>query len=165
MFNKKASLSEEAIFQLVYMLFLTIPVVTLIYFIPGIVLNNAYDTQKFENEIYQIRALNAVSSVSPLTKKVIPIIIDTEEFKVDLLNKAFDEMLFKKQIGFWVNLPELEKKDFYFNKEFYDDAKPLTPVRYLNFASTYKVYLSDKKKLSDLVIDQVFSPRVILDDD
>ncbi len=163
--NKKGTVSEEAIFQLIYMSVLTIPVVALMFFIPGMVLDNVYDTQNLENEIYQLRILNAITSVSFLSQKQSPIIIDTNQFQEERINQSFDEKIFKKEIGFLIHLPALEEKTLYFNKEFYEIAKPLTPVRYLNFVSTYKVYLSDKKQSSDLVIDQVFNPRVVLDDD
>lgn len=171
--NKRGQVSEEALFWIFFYLPLTIIVVFLIKIVPSIVLSTVYDTKNLENYIYQERALNGLHYKSPLTKGVYPFSMNSDQLRALVseekdyrkykgLEDAFDEVAFEKEIGFFVSLDEFA---LYFNKVFYDDAKPLAPVRYFDVTKTYPVFVVDKKKESKLTVDQVFSPRMKRKDD
>ncbi|MBW2978753.1 hypothetical protein KY304_01420 [Candidatus Woesearchaeota archaeon] len=153
--NKKAQLSH--VWKWLLYIPLTAVIVFLITYIPVFVFSDVTNTQNLENIILSERAYHAVSIYDDLIFREYPgHTCSAGCFNQKIIEDAFDSSDSPRNLGFKLTF---NKKSIFFNEDFYNDAKPLSPVRYDTFVEVRPVIIKDRKAVDDLVIDQVYSDR------
>jgi len=142
----------EEIFYAVFYLLMTSAVVFLIVVVPKTILESAADTHDRDNAIYNERIYSKISSRDPLTFRVVPGVIEKQEqFSAKKINESFNIGFTPRRIAFKLTY---DGKSVYYDKDWYEFAKPLSPVRYPAFTQNRPLLIEgDLKKLE---IDQVF---------
>ena len=77
-------------------------------------------------------------------------------FDEKFIENSFDTSNSQRAMGFKLTYGD---KSIFFNKDFYDDAKPLSPVRYDVFIEERPILVVDTNEVEKLTIDQVYSGR------
>ncbi len=154
--NKKAQLKH--VFPWLLYIPLTAAIVFVILYIPVVVLGGAAKTQQLENVVFSDRIYNKMSIYDDLIFRLYPGHTCTSGcFDQKFINDSFDTSGSSRGIGFKLTF---NKNSIFFNKDFYDDAKPLAPVRYDEFLEVRPIIVIDTGSVDKLFIDQVYSGRL-----
>jgi len=144
------------IFPAIVYLMMTSVVVILMVQVPKTILDNAAETYDRDNAIFEERIFNKLSTKDELTTRVIPGVIEKkEQFSTKRIKKSFDLGKTPRRVGFKLTY---DRKSIYFNQDFYEDAKPLSPVVYKDFVHQRPLLVENE--LKQLEIDQVFTPEM-----
>lgn len=137
---------------------MTAVIVFIIVYIPTVILGKAVETQQLENIVFADRIYNKMSIYNQLLFRTYPGHTCKQGcFDEKFIENSFDNSNSLREIGF--NLT-FNKKSIYFNKDFYDDAIVLAPIRYDRFIEQRPVFVVDTNKIEKLTIDQVYSGRL-----
>jgi len=154
--NKKAQLTH--IWKWIVYIILTGIVVFMITYIPSIIIGKSVGTQNLENMMFSERIFNKFSIYDPLLFRSYPgQTCSGFCFDEKFINDSFDNTGSLREVGFKLSLGQ---KEIFFNKDFYEDAVVLSPVRYDRFIGERPVIVRDKGVVDKLVIDQIYSGRV-----
>ena len=152
--HQKAQVAEEFFYAIFY-LTMTSVVVFFMVIIPTTILENTYETHDRDNVVWNERVFAKASTKDELTLRVIPGVLENpEKFTTKSINKSFDFGKAPRKVAFKLTY---DTKSIYFDKEFYDIAKPLSPVAYPAFTQSRPLLV--KNELKRLEIDQVFSKK------
>ncbi len=150
MLDKKAALSFEYFYWFVFIL-VTSAFVFIVSFVLSVYFATGVNTYNLENKIYNERVFERLSDIDYITLRH-----NYGVTNVELLNKTvFSNMFskdFEKKLAFKIKINEVTA---FFNKDFYDYARPLAPVRYKLFILQKPIIFSDK--IVDVNIEQVFT--------
>jgi hypothetical protein len=154
--NHKAQLAEGAIFWILYIMMTGI-VIFMIASIPTTIYSQTTETYGMENAILNERIYSKVSWQSDLTNRQYPGELQSlTGWKPDSIKNAFDTLGAPRQLGFRV---AIDGQEAYYDRDFYNRAKPLSPVRYKGFEEKRPVWIVDEKKIASLTLEQLFSPK------
>ncbi|MBN1644741.1 hypothetical protein JW851_01705 [Candidatus Woesearchaeota archaeon] len=154
--NKKAQ--TQHVWKWFIYIPMTLIVVFIVVYIPSVILDNAVKTQNLENIVLADRVYNKMSIYDWLLFRLYPgHTCKGGCFDQRFINDSFDNTGSSKEVGFKL---VFNKKPIYFNKDFYDDAVVLVPVRYDRFIEERPVIIVDTGKIDKLTIDQVYSGRL-----
>lgn len=156
LFNKKAQVQH--VWKWLLYISMTAIIVFIITYIPTIILSSAAKTQQLENIVFSERIYNKMSIYDPLLFRTYPGHTCKQGcFDQKFINTSFDNLDSARQMGFKLTF---DQKSIFFNKDFYDDAVVLAPVRYDLFVEERPVLVVDTDRVEKLVIEQVYSGRL-----
>ena len=148
--NKKAAAFKMLNYAFFRMVFMTILLFTLYLFASSQIKTNI-DVKGIKTTIFVNRLLYSPNSISyrdPVTDRVYPGVINTDNFNENTLNKAFNYD--KNPVAARLELKNLETNETieaYLNKEWYDRWEPLT--KFEQYEKTIKwryVLIKDNEK-------------------
>src|SRR3989344_4306013 len=148
--SKKAQLGIQWLYWTIY-IFITAIFVGLVRFLPAIYFATAIDTYNIENTIYNERVFQELSNIDNLTLRHNYGVSDVALLSDDRFSNTFSNE-FDKKLAFKISV---DGKTAFFNKNFYDRARPLAPVRYKIFNS--KKPIVSQNNIVLLNIEQVFT--------
>ncbi len=130
----------------------TAVVVMLLTKIPENVYQANVDTADLENYILSERIFARVSYEDKDSGRAYRgMLFEKKEFKEKFADNPFD--LSDEKIAFKLTL---NGEEVYIDRQFYDIAKPLTPIRYKNITYAKPVIIIGEKAVASLAVDQVF---------
>lgn len=150
MLNKKAQLGIQWLYWTIY-IFITAVFVALVRFLPAIYFVTAIDTYNIENTIYNERVFQELSKIDNITLRQNYGVSDLTLLDNKRSSNAFSND-FEKKLAFKITADE---RTAFINKDFYDRARPLAPVRYKIFNTKKPIISQDKIVLLNL--EQVFT--------
>lgn len=145
--SKKGALSEEAVYIVVCFV-VTSLIFAGIFLIPESTLKYSLETNNLENQIYNERIYNEISNTELYTKRLQKGVITN--FNSDALQNSFNE---NKKIGFRL---DIGGNEIFFNQDFFEYAKPLTPIRFKAFEQKRNVVFKGQNVLQ---IEQVYDDQ------
>ncbi|MBD3361313.1 hypothetical protein GF358_00820 [Candidatus Woesearchaeota archaeon] len=155
LFNKKAQ--TQHVWKWLVYIPLTAVVVFIITYIPSVVLGNAAKTDQLENIVFSERIYNKMSIYDPLLFRTYPGHTCKQGcFDQKFITNSFDNSGSAREMGFKLIF---DNKEIFFNRDFYDDAVVLAPVRYDLFIEQRPVFVVDTGDIENLEIVQVYSGR------
>lgn len=155
-FGKRGTWVFADLIPWLFYLPMTAAVIFFLVTVPLSILQTQTETHNLENAMVAERAFSKISYYDADIGRIYPGVVSSQQLKSASIENAFIVSLDARKTAIKLNVA---RTDIYFNKLFYEIAKPLAPAAYYEISAKKQINVLESQQAAALEIDEVFSKK------